>query len=100
MEKLTQKEEQVMQVLWQLKTAFVKDILPELPGKNHYNTVSTVMRKLVEKGYAGYEAFGKTHRYHPTVPKTDYRRTFVNSAITDYFNSSYKNVVSFFAKEE
>lgn len=100
MEKLTQKEEEVMQVLWKLEKAFVKEIVPELEGKNHYNTISTVVRKLEDKGYVGYEAFGKTHRYFPIVKKENYRTAFVNNALTSYFNNSYKNMVSFFAKEE
>ena len=100
MEKLTQKEEEVMQVLWKLEKAFVKEIVPELEGKNHYNTISTVVRKLEDKGYVGYEAFGKTHRYFPIVQKENYRTAFVNNALTSYFNNSYKNMVSFFAKEE
>ena len=100
MEKLTQKEEEVMQVLWQLEKAFVKEIVPQLEGSNHYNTISTVVRKLEEKGYVGYEAFGKTHQYHPIIDKSSYRNKFVNNAMTSYFNDSYKNMVSFFAKEE
>ncbi len=100
MEKLTQKEEEVMQVLWRLEKAFVKEIVPELEGSNHYNTISTIVRKLEDKGYVGYEAFGKTHRYYPIVKKENYRSAFVNNALTGYFNNSYKNMVSFFAKEE
>lgn len=100
MEKLTQKEEEVMQALWNLERAFVKEIVPELQGTNHYNTVSTIVRKLEEKGYVAYEAFGKTHRYYPIIEKDAYRNKFVNNAMTSYFNDSYKNMVSFFAKEE
>ncbi len=100
MEKLTQKEEEVMQVLWQLQKAFVKEIVPQLEGSNHYNTISTVVRKLEEKGYVAYEAYGKTHQYYPIIDRDSYRNTFVNNAITSYFNNSYKNMVSFFAKEE
>ena len=100
MEKLTQKEEEVMQALWSLEKAFVKEIVPELQGTNPYNTVSTIVRKLEEKGYVAHEAFGKTHRYFPVVEKEAYRNKFVNNAMTSYFNDSYKNMVSFFAKEE
>jgi BlaI family penicillinase repressor len=100
MEKLTQKEEEVMQALWSLEKAFVKEIVPELQGSNHYNTVSTIVRKLEEKGYVAHEAFGKTHRYFPVIEKEAYRNKFVNNAMTSYFNDSYKNMVSFFAKEE
>ena len=101
MEKLTNKEEEVMKVLWRLKKAFVKDILAEVEGeKPHYNTLSTIVRNLEEKGYVGHEAFGNTHRYYPLVPKEEYRKKFINSTIIDYYDNSYKGLVSFFAKEE
>ncbi|MBT8271195.1 MAG: BlaI/MecI/CopY family transcriptional regulator [Bacteroidia bacterium] len=101
MEKLTNKEEEVMHIIWKLEKAFVKDVLAEISGtKPHYNTLSTIIRNLEDKGYVGYEAFGKTHRYFPLISKERYRKRFFTNAIDNYFNSSYKNVVSFFAKEE
>lgn len=101
MEKLTNKEEEIMHILWRLEKAFVKDVLAEVKGdKPHYNTLSTIIRNLEEKGYVGYTAYGKTHHYFPIITKEDYRKKFFNNAIDNYFNSSYKNVVSFFAKEE
>ena len=101
MQKLTNKEEEIMHILWRLKKAFVKDVLSEIKeDKPHYNTLSTIIRNLEEKGYVGYHAFGKSHQYYPIVALEDYRNKFMNSAIKDYFNNSYKNVVSFFAKEE
>ncbi len=90
-----------MRALWEHKKAFVKDLIATLPDpKPHYNTVSTIVRNLEDKGYIGHEAFGKTHRYYPTVSKEDYRKTFMQKTINNYFESSYKNMVSFFAKEE
>lgn len=101
MEKLTNKEEEVMKVLWSLKKAFVKEILAEVKGeKPHYNTMSTIVRNLEEKKYVGHEAFGNTHRYYPVVTKEDYRKKFINSTIIDYYDNSYKSLVSFFVKEE
>ena len=101
MKKLTNKEEEIMQVLWRLKRAFVKDILEEISEpKPHYNTLSTIVRKLEEKGYVGHKSYGNTHQYHPIVAKEEYRKGFFSKAIDNYFNNSYKNVVSFFAKEE
>tara|TARA_R110001583_G_scaffold65272_3_gene188702 strand:+ start:206 stop:565 length:360 start_codon:yes stop_codon:yes gene_type:complete len=101
MEKLTNKEEEIMHVLWKLEKAFVKDVLAEIKGtKPHYNTLSTIIRNLEEKGYVGYHAFGKTHQYYPIVSKEAYRKQFMTLAIDHYFNNSYKNMVSFFAKEE
>ena len=101
MEKLTNKEEEIMHILWKLEKAFVKDVLAEIKDeKPHYNTLSTIIRNLEEKGYVAYNAYGKTHQYYPIVSKEDYRKGFMNIAIDNYFNNSYKNMVSFFAKEE
>jgi len=101
MQKLTNKEEEIMQVLWKLEKAFVKDVLAEIKeDKPHYNTLSTIIRNLEDKGYVGYNAFGKTHQYYPIISKEAYKERFMNAAIENYFNNSYKNVVSFFAKEE
>lgn len=101
MEKLTNKEEEIMHILWKLEKAFVKDVLAEIQeDKPHYNTLSTIIRNLEDKGYVGYHAFGKTHQYFPLVSKEEYRKRFMNMAIDHYFNNSYKNMVSFFAKEE
>ncbi|PTM09102.1 MAG: transcriptional regulator [Bacteroidetes bacterium] len=101
MQKLTNKEEEIMQILWKLEKAFVKDILAEITeDQPHYNTLSTIVRNLEDKGYVDHIAYGKTHQYFPIINKEDYRKRFFNTAIDAYFNSSYKNVVSFFAKEE
>ncbi|NNM23836.1 MAG: BlaI/MecI/CopY family transcriptional regulator [Flavobacteriaceae bacterium] len=100
MERLTNKEEEVMQALWSLEKAFVKEILEELPGRNHYNTVSTIVRNLEEKGFVAYRAFGKTHQYYPLVEKETYAKRYMNIASQRYFNNSYKSMVSFFAQEE
>ncbi|UJH66741.1 BlaI/MecI/CopY family transcriptional regulator [Allomuricauda sp. SCSIO 65647] len=101
MQKLTNKEEEVMIIIWRLKKAFVKDILAEFENnKPHYNTLSTIVRNLEEKGYVSHEAFGNTHRYHPLISKEEYRKKFVNSTIANFYDNSYKSLVSFFAKEE
>lgn len=101
MEKLTNKEEEIMHILWKLEKAFVKDVLAEIKNeKPHYNTLSTIIRNLEDKGYVSYNAYGKTHQYYPIVSKEDYKKRFMTLAIDNYFNNSYKNVVSFFAKEE
>ena len=101
MQKLTNKEEEIMHILWKLEKAFVKDVLAEIETeKPHYNTLSTIIRNLEDKGYVGYTAYGKTHQYFPVVSKEAYRNKFFSNAIESYFNNSYKNVVSFFAKEE
>ena len=101
MQKLTNKEEEIMQILWKLKKAFVKEVLAEITeDQPHYNTLSTIIRNLEEKGFVGHNAFGNTHQYFPIVQMEDYRKRFMNNAIENYFDSSYKNLVSFFAEEE
>jgi BlaI family penicillinase repressor len=101
MQKLTNKEEEIMHILWKLKKAFVKEVMAEITkDQPHYNTLSTIVRNLEEKGYVAHNAFGKTHEYYPIIAIEDYRKGFMNTAIDNYFNSSYKNMVSFFAKEE
>ncbi|KAA1245799.1 BlaI/MecI/CopY family transcriptional regulator [Aquimarina sp. RZ0] len=100
MEKLTNKEEEIMQVVWKLGKAFTKEVLSELGNQAHYNTVSTIIRNLEDKGYIGHNAYGKTHQYYPVITKEEYRSRFVSKAMKQYFNDSYKNMVSFFAKEE
>ncbi len=100
MEKLTNKEEEIMQKLWDLKKAFAKEVQAALEHPTHYNTVSTIIRKLEEKGYIKHKAFGKTHQYYPAISREEYRNKFVGKAMMQYFNNSYKNMVSFFAKEE
>ena len=101
MQKLTNKEEEIMHILWNLKKAFVKDVLAEIDeDKPHYNTLSTIIRNLEDKGYVSHTAYGNTHQYYPIVTKEAYRKEFMNTAIENYFNNSYKNMVSFFAEEQ
>lgn len=101
MDKLTPKEEEIMQILWKLNKAFVKEVVAELPKpKPHYNTVSTVIRKMEDKGFIKHDAFGNTHRYYPAISKEAYRKKYFSNVIQNYFENSYKNVVSFFANEE
>ncbi|HPF12137.1 MAG TPA: BlaI/MecI/CopY family transcriptional regulator [Flavobacteriaceae bacterium] len=100
MERLTNKEEEIMQALWELQKGFVKDILALLPNESHYNTISTMVRNLEEKGYVAHQAFGKTHQYFPIVSKEEYAKGFMNFATKRFFDNSYKSMVSFFAKEE
>ena len=101
MKELTKAEEQIMQVLWKLKEAFVKEIIEELPiPKPAYNTVSTIVRILEKKGFVSYHAYGKTHQYFPLLEKEDYTKTYMNGFVKNYFSNSYEQMVSFFAKEK
>ncbi|MXV14421.1 BlaI/MecI/CopY family transcriptional regulator [Hufsiella ginkgonis] len=98
---LTRAEEQIMQVLWQLEKAFVKDIIDELPEpKPAYNTVSTIIRILETKGFADHEAFGKSHRYFPLTSREAYKSFATEKLLSNYFESSVESMFSFFVKEK
>lgn len=97
---LTKAEDQVMQILWTLGKAFVKDIIEEMPDpKPAYNTVSTIVRILETKGFVDHKAYGKTHEYFPLITKEKYTKFYLNNLLKGYFNGSFQNLVSFFAKE-
>lgn len=98
---LTRAEEQVMQVLWKLENAFVKDILDCLPKpKPAYNTVSTIIRILEKKGFVGHHPHGKAHEYYPLIKKKEYRRKYFKGFMANYFGNSYKALASFFTSEQ
>lgn len=101
MKELTRAEEQVMQILWELESAFVKELIERISEpKPAYNTVSTIVRILEKKGFVGHVAYGKSHRYHPLITKKEYTRKFMKGFVRNYFSDSYRDMVSFFAKEE
>ena len=98
---LTKAEEQLMQILWEKKKAFVNDLLEDLPDpKPAYNTVSTVMRVLERKGFVSHKAYGNTHEYFPIVSKKEYTDQSCKTLLKGYFSNSFEKMVSFFAIEE
>ncbi len=101
MKTLTKAEEQIMQKLWDMKKAHVKDIIAEMPRpKPAYNTVSTIIRILERKGFVGHRAHGKTHEYFPLVTKKAYRKSFFSNFFQNYFSNSYLSFTSFFTKDQ
>ena len=102
MEELTKTEERVMQVLWNLKKAFVKDIIEAMPDdpKPPYNTISSVVRLLEKKGYVDYKAYGKTYEYFPAISKASYRKASFKKIFTGYFDNSVESLLSFMIKEQ
>lgn len=101
MKRLTKAEEEIMQILWDLDKGFVKDIIQELSEpKPAYNTVSTIVRILEKKGFVSHQAFGNAHEYYPLVNKEDYTKAYVKSIMKDYFSDSFKEMVSFFTRDE
>jgi len=100
-QELTKAEEEIMQILWELDGGFVKDVVDQFPDpKPAYNTVSTIIRILVKKGVVRFEAIGNTHRYIPKISKEEYTKIYLNHFVGNYFDNSYKTLVSFFAHQE
>jgi BlaI family penicillinase repressor len=98
---LTKAEEQVMQILWQLKEALVKDIIVQMPNpKPAYNTVSTVVRVLEGKGFIDHKAYGNSHVYFAAVNEADYKKFTFDKMMKNYFSNSYQSLVSFLVKEK
>ncbi len=101
MKKLTAREEEIMQILWQKGKAFAREVHDAFPEpKPHINTISTVIRRLVGHGYIDYEDFGTTHRYFPKVSKKAFTRQFLSEKMAQYFDNSVKGMIAFFAEEE
>ena len=102
MEELTKVEERIMQQLWKLKKAFVKDIIEQLPDdpKPPYNTISSVIRILVAKGYVNFKAYGKTYEYFPAISKGEYRKARIQKLVSGYFVNSHASLVSYLVNEK
>ena len=101
MENLTAKEEEIMQILWDLKRALVRDIMDMLPdSKQPYTTISSVVRILEKKDFVDHKPYGKTHEYYPLISKVEYRKRKFKRFINEYFDNSIDSVVSFLLKEE
>ena len=101
MQKLTNKEEELIELLWQHGAMFVKDIvaLYDEP-KPHFNTISTMVRTLEAKGFLDHEVFGNTYRYFPIISQEEFSKGVLGNVVTRYFDNSYKHVVSALIKED
>ena len=100
MKQFTKAEEEVMQVLWQLEKSNVAAVIEELPEpKPAYNTVSTIIRILEDKGFVSHEKLGRGYLYFPLVQKADYSNQSINKLVDGYFQGSFKSMVSFFMKK-
>lgn len=101
MQKLAKREEEIMQILWKLDKAFIKEVIEEMPDpKPHYNTVSTIVRILSDKGFVGHKTYGNTHQYFPLIPIENYQKDAITDVLKKYFDNSYSKMVAHFAKEE
>lgn len=98
---LTKAEEKIMKILWGIGKGFIKDIINEYPDpKPPYNSVSTIVRVLVQKKIVGYTAYGNSHQYHPEISKEEYRKGQLSRLVSDYYNNSFKQVVNFFSESK
>lgn len=101
MEKLTKQEEEMMLYIWQLKECFIRDILNQIPDpKPPYTTVASIVKNLERKRYVKTSHVGNTYLYRPLIEESEYKGTFMNGFVRNYFANSYKEMVSFFAKEQ
>ncbi|PCJ98820.1 MAG: transcriptional regulator [Flavobacteriaceae bacterium] len=101
MKQLAKREDQIMQIVWRLKTVFIRDIIEELPDpKPHYNTVATMVKILVKKRFLVSEMLGNTHQYSPAVPIEEYRDEHLVNIKKKYFGNSFPKMIAHFAKEE
>ncbi|GGX22194.1 BlaI/MecI/CopY family transcriptional regulator [Aquimarina muelleri] len=100
MKQLTKAEEEIMQQLWQLQEANVASIIEQMPEpKPAYNTISTIIRILETKKFVSHRKEGKGYIYFPLVKKEEYSNQSLNKLVNNYFNGSFRNMVSFFVKK-
>jgi len=98
---LTKAEEKIMKILWGIEKGFIKDIIDQYPNpKPPYNSVSTIVRVLVQKEIVGYHAYGNSHQYYPLVSKEEYSKGQLSRLVSDYYNNSLSKVVSFFSESK
>ncbi|MEL7003884.1 MAG: BlaI/MecI/CopY family transcriptional regulator [Bacteroidota bacterium] len=100
MKELTKAEEQIMQVIWQEKKAFIKDIIDHLPEpKPAYNTVGTFLKILENKGFVARKKYGNTYEYSPIIEKRQYTNFFMKGFVAKYFDGSMERMLSYFIKQ-
>ena len=98
---LTKAEEKIMKILWGIKKGFIKDIIEQYPNpKPPYNSVSTIVRVLVQKKIIGFKAYGNTHQYYPMITKEEYSKGQLARVVKDYYNNSLSEVVNFFSESK
>jgi len=101
MKPLTKAEEQIMQTIWKLESAFLKDIIDAQPDpKPHSNTIATIVKILVDKGFVGVNQIGRVHQYFPIVTKEEYSSSTIRNLVEGYFEGSFADAVSFMVKQK
>jgi predicted transcriptional regulator len=98
---LTKAEEKIMKILWSIERGFIKDIIEHYPNpKPPYNSVSTIVRVLVQKNIVDYKVYGNSYQYYPLISKEEYSKGQLSRLISDYYNNSLKQVVNFFSESK
>ena len=98
---LTKAEEQVMKTIWKLEQAYLKEIVEEQPEpRPHPNTVATILKILMDKGFVDVEVHGRVHQYFPLVSKEQYSSSTIQNLVSNYFEGSFAEVVSFMVKQK
>jgi len=101
MEKLTHQEEELMLIIYQCKRGFIKDFIERLEDpKPPYTTVASVVKNLERKGYVQSKRYGNTYEYVPTLEENDFKSGFISGVVQNYFENSYKEMVTFFAQKQ
>lgn len=101
MEKLTKQEEEAMQAVWQRGSGTVKDFLDSVTDPPPpYTTLASTIKNLERKDFLTSEKIGNTYRYSPAIKEEEYKKRFMNGFVNDYFENSYKDLVTFFANEK
>lgn len=101
MNELTKAEEQIMQYIWKLEKAFLKDVVEQFPEpKPAYTTISTVVRVLVKKGFLNYNTYGKVREYYPSISKESYFKKHFRNVIGSFFSGSKSKFAAFFTENE
>ncbi|MCC8188489.1 MAG: BlaI/MecI/CopY family transcriptional regulator [Bacteroides sp.] len=101
MQKLTIQEEEVMIYIWDLGECVIKDIVNKFPAPAPpYTTVASIVKNLERKGYVVPRRMGNTYLYRPAIRESEYKRSFMSQVVRNYFGDSYKELVSFFAKDQ
>ena len=101
MKELTQRELEVLEILWNLERGFVNDVIDQFPDpKPPYTTISSIIRILENKGYVSHKSYGKTHEYSPTVSRAKYKKGLLKNLVSHFFEGSFENMVSFMTNEK
>ena len=101
MERLTNQEEEMMLIIFQQGKGFIKDFIQRMDEPQPpYTTVASIVKNLERKGYVKGKRYGNTYEYSPVMEESEYKSKFMSSVVQNYFENSYKEMVSFFAEKQ